>query len=245
MTFRVPLIASVAIVACMFAVSLWAWPVIPDTARIAVHWDAAGNPNGYAAKSSALLFLPLFAAIMAIVLAMPPLLLPKRLGATESRSIYPLVWLGALCLLALAHCATVAAALGIRFNASVAALAGIALFFAAIGLTLRRVLPLAHARSQPCAKRDRPYGGQCVRRGGLHHAGDAGRSRIAGGVSYLRRRHDRVIADTGGTTRHLALRLRAARLEKIILAALRIAIGIRRRLRAPATAHPSPLLPVA
>ena len=112
MNRRPGIIASVVLIAFMAALSLWAWPQIPAGRQIAIHWDAAGNPNGYASKEWALLLLPILALGIALLLAVIPQLEPRRLNLAQSAKAYLTGWIGGLVVLAGAHLLIVLAAVG-------------------------------------------------------------------------------------------------------------------------------------
>jgi uncharacterized membrane protein len=112
MNRRPGIIASVVLIAFMAALSLWAWPQIPAGHEIAIHWDAAGNPNGYASKEWALLLLPILALGIALLLAVIPQFEPRRLNLAQSTKAYLTGWIGGLVVLAGAHLLIVLAAVG-------------------------------------------------------------------------------------------------------------------------------------
>lgn len=66
---RAPLIASLCIVAGMVGASLWIWPLIPDNAPVAIHWDLHGLPNGTAPKPVALFLTPAIALLLTLLMA--------------------------------------------------------------------------------------------------------------------------------------------------------------------------------
>lgn len=68
-------LASLAIIALSFAISLNIADKLPET--IAVHFDAAGEPNGYASKTSALYELP---AVIIAVFSIMVLIFKARLN---------------------------------------------------------------------------------------------------------------------------------------------------------------------
>jgi len=76
--------ASALSIAFIGAVTLWAWPQIPDGRQLVIHWDAAGNPNGYASKGWALLLLPILALAIALLLAVIPPIDPRRVNLARS-----------------------------------------------------------------------------------------------------------------------------------------------------------------
>jgi uncharacterized membrane protein len=106
------LIASVVSIAFMVALSLWAWPQIPAGRQIPIHWDAAGNPNGYASKPVALFVLPVLALAIAVLLAVIPQFEPRRLNLAQSAKAYRAGWIGALVVLAGVQVLIVLAAVG-------------------------------------------------------------------------------------------------------------------------------------
>ncbi|HZT09275.1 MAG TPA: SdpI family protein [Chloroflexota bacterium] len=114
------IVASVAIVAAMIAMSMWAWMHLPPGARIAVHWASNGTPDRYAYKVQALLQLPIVACLVSVIFAAVPRALSGRLtrGALWgiSEETYAGIWAGiwVTCLLAISgnHAVTVLMAAG-------------------------------------------------------------------------------------------------------------------------------------
>jgi len=112
MNRRPAAITSGAIVLFMLAVSAWAWPQIPDGARVPIHWGIDGQPNGWAPKWVALLITPGIAAVVAIVLGVIPAIEPRRSNLARSGKFYLTTWVGALLLLAAIHVVAISVALG-------------------------------------------------------------------------------------------------------------------------------------
>ena len=106
------LIASALSIAFMGAVTLWAWPQIPAARQIVIHWNAAGNPDGYAGKGVALLLLPILVLVIALLLAVIPQIEPRRLNLARSGKPYLAAWIGILVVLAGAQLLIVLAAVG-------------------------------------------------------------------------------------------------------------------------------------
>jgi len=105
-------IASALAIAFMGAVTLRAWPQIPAGQQLVIHWDAAGNPNGYASKGLALLLLPILALAVALLLAAIPQIEPRRLNLAQSGKPYLAAWTGIMVVLAGAQLLIVLAAVG-------------------------------------------------------------------------------------------------------------------------------------
>lgn len=132
---------SLLIVAGMLAVSLWAWPLIPDNARIAVHWSAANVPNGFTSKPSALLVSPALAIVLTAVFAVAPYLTKRRAGLVRSAKAYVVGWMGALVLLAVGHGLIVMHARGYDVNVVGSSTFILALFLTALGNLLGKTHP--------------------------------------------------------------------------------------------------------
>lgn len=56
--------AALAMPALMGALGLWAWARLPSGARVAIHFNAAGQPDGWGDASWALFMLPLLSAAL-------------------------------------------------------------------------------------------------------------------------------------------------------------------------------------
>ncbi|HML48344.1 MAG TPA: SdpI family protein [Clostridia bacterium] len=58
------------------AFSIWAYPQLPE--QVAVHWDAVGQPNGYASKAMAAFGLPAFLALIHLIVVFALRYDPRR-----------------------------------------------------------------------------------------------------------------------------------------------------------------------
>ncbi len=110
--FRKSLIAAGVIVAAMAALSAYAWLVLPGDAMLPVHWSAGGDPDRYAGKWEALATLPAIAFLLSAILAVLPVIEPRRRHLFQSSKAYVRIWLTALGIMAFLHLTLVAAALG-------------------------------------------------------------------------------------------------------------------------------------
>jgi uncharacterized membrane protein len=136
MNRRPAAIASGVIVLFMLAVSAWAWPRIPDDARVPIHWGIDGQPNGWAPKWIALLITPGIGAVIALILGVIPAVEPRRANLARSSGFYLTAWLGALVLLAGVHVAAIAVALGTSLDIGRIAVVAVGLLFVLIGNVL-------------------------------------------------------------------------------------------------------------
>jgi len=133
-----PLFGSIGFVALMLAASAWSYGRLGDQ-PIAVHFDASGQPNGYAGKLQALLILPVIAIFVSLLLGVLPPLMPRSGRLERSWGPYVTVWMGVLCLLTAVHFALIAYGLGLSVNMARLSIGGIGLLMAVIGNLLGKV----------------------------------------------------------------------------------------------------------
>jgi uncharacterized membrane protein len=133
MKIRVPLILSLLIVAAMAGLSVYAWPLVPDTARIAVHFGVDGAANGFAGKQLALTMLPALALGVTLLFSVLPRIEPRRFNLAASAKFYRAAWVGGIVIVAVAHTAIVLGALHVAVNVLHLILPAVALLFMVIG----------------------------------------------------------------------------------------------------------------
>ena len=112
MNCRPAVIVSGIAIIIMLGFSAWAWPQIPDGARVPIHWGLDGQPNGWAPKWVALLISPAIGAVLAIVFGVIPMIEPRRSNLARSSGFYLTAWAGAMVVLAVVHIVAVSLALG-------------------------------------------------------------------------------------------------------------------------------------
>lgn len=130
--------ASILILA-MVIFGIWAKMQLPDTARIAVHFDARGNPNGWMAPWPGLLALPGIATVVCLGIAVASRLDPRRANLARSQAASATLVLAPIVIIALAQAAIVATALGIDINVSRLTYAAMAGLFIVIGNVLGKL----------------------------------------------------------------------------------------------------------
>lgn len=109
---RQPLLTSLALIAAMLAASAFALTQVPADARIAVHFDVSGHPDGFAAAWLAFLFLPGIALAATMLFALLPRLEPLAANLARSGKAYLTTWQAVILLLAACHALLVGNALG-------------------------------------------------------------------------------------------------------------------------------------
>ena len=105
------IVSALAISACL-GLSLFAWTEIPADARIPVHFGIDGTPDRFGGRLEALFAVPAIMVVVAAILAVLPVILPRRDGLKASGAAYLIAWIGAMLVVACAHGLIVATALG-------------------------------------------------------------------------------------------------------------------------------------
>lgn len=109
--------------------------------RVASHWGARGEVNGYSSRWSLVLIVPLLALVMAIVLAYAPQLDPKRRNFPMHAGAYWVVTNAVLVFLAVIHVVLIGFNLGWVMNMNAVLGVGLGVLFMVLGNVLTRVRP--------------------------------------------------------------------------------------------------------
>ncbi len=83
-------------------IAAYAWSALPTAGDIPVHWNIHGEPDQFAPRGQAgvyLLILPGAMALISLVLAVAPLIDPRGRNVEAGRRAYLAAWLGAMLLL--------------------------------------------------------------------------------------------------------------------------------------------------
>lgn len=124
------LIVSLVVSALMLALGLHAAAQLPAGAMLPIHWNAAGEADGWQKAADAVWVMPLLALGISGVLAMVPRLEALRENVAASAPVVRVAWGGSLALLALAQAMIVAPAFGWHLPASLLLLAVGGMFLA-------------------------------------------------------------------------------------------------------------------
>ena len=141
MNRRPMIVVSIAVIAVMLLASAWAWTQLPPDAQVAIHWNLAGEADGYAGKTIGLFLLPIVAAGVAVLLALIPRFEPRRANLERSGKAYGATWIGVMLLLGVLHLLSVSVALGADLNLTGIVLVGTGVLFVVIGNYLPKVRP--------------------------------------------------------------------------------------------------------
>jgi len=127
------LIASLAAIGAMLAMSAYGVAALPAGETIAIHWGLDGHPDGWAPKEVGLLLTQAIAAALAVLLLVLPAVEPRRANLARSGPAYRAMAIGLMLLLAFLHAAIVGIALGWTISIPRVAILGAGLVFVVIG----------------------------------------------------------------------------------------------------------------
>jgi uncharacterized membrane protein len=125
------------VVALSGVVGIVAAPELPE--QLAIHWNAAGEPDGTMSKGLALAFLPAISAGLLLLFAIVPRIDPLGENVAEFRSLYDQFVVVFTVFIAAVHVGIVAFNLGYEFNFTLFVLAGIGFLFYYLGTLLTDV----------------------------------------------------------------------------------------------------------
>jgi uncharacterized membrane protein len=74
-----------AVLVAMFAVAAWAWPSAP--AQIPIHWDIAGQVNGYGSKFTGLVLMPIVATAGYALIGLTAVLRPEKFAGAAMNAL--------------------------------------------------------------------------------------------------------------------------------------------------------------
>ncbi|QPV62905.1 SdpI family protein [Halosimplex litoreum] len=123
-----------ALVAVSALASVLAAPSLPDT--LVTHWNAAGEPDGTMAKTTALALLPALSAVFVALFAVLPRLDPLGENVADFRASYDWFVVLFAAFMTLVHGGVVAFNLGYEFDFTLLILAAVAGLFYYIGILL-------------------------------------------------------------------------------------------------------------
>lgn len=121
--------------------AVYAWVVLPPEAQVPIHWNAAGEIDGYASKTVGLLLIPLLTLFLAGLFAVVPRIDPRGDNILRSWEAYRIIWIGMLLLMVLIQAVTVLAAFGRPINAAFLITAGIGVMFIFLGNSMGKIRP--------------------------------------------------------------------------------------------------------
>jgi uncharacterized membrane protein len=122
-----------ALIAAMFAASLYALAQLPHGAIVPIHFGFDGTPNGWAPAPVGLLLLPAMAAALSALFALLPRIDPRGGNLLRSEKAMGTIWLAVTLLCAAAHALVIAGALHIKLAGANLLMVLIGGFFVVVG----------------------------------------------------------------------------------------------------------------
>lgn len=123
----------------IWLLAAWAWQRVPE--RMPVHWNAAGEVDGYGGKFVGLLLLPLTAAGLYLLLLVLPKLDPGKLNYEGFAKVYTIIRSTLMAFLSVLYLATTMAALGWRVDMARVISLAMGPMFMVLGNYLGKVRP--------------------------------------------------------------------------------------------------------
>ncbi len=131
---------SCAVVTAMAALALAAWLRLSADAMLPIHWNAAGEADGFARAGIALALPVLIAAATSAVMAALPRIEPLQKQLSESHVFYRAVWVALLAIFALIEAMVALPAFGFHLPGTLA-LVGVGALFLVLGNLLPKTRP--------------------------------------------------------------------------------------------------------
>lgn len=136
MNSRQRLSVAFGIVFLSAALSVLAAPSLPD--QLAIHWNAAGEPDGTMAQGPALALFPALAGAVVTLLAIVPRIDPLADNIAAFRPTYDWFVVAFAGFLAVVHAGVVAFNHGYEFDFTLLVVAGVAILYYLVGIVLDR-----------------------------------------------------------------------------------------------------------
>lgn len=126
----------IALVVAAFVVGAFFYPQFPE--RVATHWSAAGEADGYMNKTWGVFLLPLVMAGLFALYRFIPVIDPLKTNIESFRRYYDGFWIFLSVFLLYLFGLQTAWNLGARFNFSAAMIPAVALFWYGLGIVLKK-----------------------------------------------------------------------------------------------------------
>jgi uncharacterized membrane protein len=135
---RFYLLGAVALVA-QLVITAWGLAVVGFGATVPIHWNAAGEPNGYGPAWLAFFMTPVITVGLVGLFALIPRIEPRRGNLLKSSPAYVTVATAMLVLMTLVHVAVVAAGAGYNVPITPIIGGGVGLLFVVLGNVMTTV----------------------------------------------------------------------------------------------------------
>jgi uncharacterized membrane protein len=126
-------LVSLLLVIAMIGIAVWVAGLVPDGARLPIHWDSGGNPNGFAGKWKALLMPAAITGAISLLFYLLPAIEPREEHLKRSQGLVTAAWGGILLVSCLVELTVVSAALHWAVPVNGLKMVGVGLLFVLIG----------------------------------------------------------------------------------------------------------------
>ncbi len=135
------LLLALVLIAAAAAVGAWAYRTLPPGAEIAVHFNAHGEPDGFAPKWPGLAVAPIIGLVVVVVLGLGSQLGRNRQALAQSGGVFGIVLIGVAAMFLVAEAAVAMRALDPAFDVVRWLFLAIGILFVLIGAVLGRIAP--------------------------------------------------------------------------------------------------------
>jgi uncharacterized membrane protein len=141
MRLQRPLVLALVLIAAAAAVGGWAYRQLPATAEVAVHFNARGEPNGFAPPWPALAIMPIVGLVVVLLLAFAPRWTRGGEALLRSGGAYGILVIGVAAMFLVAQAAIAMRALDPAFDVLRWLFLAVGILIVVIGAVLGRIPP--------------------------------------------------------------------------------------------------------
>jgi len=138
MTNRAMMLVSGALVSALALLSFYVAQGLPADAHAPIHWNAAGQIDGYADKWTGLFVAPLMALVASLIFIAVTIAEPQQGNLAKSRALVLIAWFGLLGGAVVIEFAQLATLFGWQVPVARLVIGGIGLFFMILGNQLSK-----------------------------------------------------------------------------------------------------------
>ncbi len=136
MSNKVIKVITILLIAASVLIGLYAYPQLPE--RVASHWNAAGEVDGYMSRFWGVFILPIILVAMYLLLIFFPRIDPFKKNIESFKQYYNGIILTIIVFLFYVYILSIAANLGWEFNMTLAIIPMMAIFIFVLGALLKK-----------------------------------------------------------------------------------------------------------
>ena len=136
------ILLSCGVVLLLAGVSLYVAGRLPVDARVPIHWNSAGQIDGYAGKWIGLMIGPIMAAVTSLIFLVVSFAEPQQTNLDKSRGVVTIAWIGMLGTAAVVEFSQVSTMMGWPIPVATLIVGGMGLFFMLLGNQLSKSRPM-------------------------------------------------------------------------------------------------------